>query len=449
MAPRADDTRQAHRGAVLHFRSDPGERDSPDAYEYHEDGLLIVVNGRVESAGPAQALLTTVRSEEVVDHAGQLILPGFIDTHIHFPQTDVIASGGSHLLEWLEQYTFAEERRFADKAHAREVAEFFCDELSINGTTTAQVLGTVHSEATDAFFEVAAHRNLRMIAGKVLMDRNCPDYLRDTPEAGERQSRELIEAWHGRERLRYAITPRFAPTSSEAQLMAAGRVAQDHPDVYVHTHLAENPSEVAWVKALFPEARSYLDVYDRCGLLRERSVFAHCLHLDAEDRRRMADSGATAAFCPTSNLYLGSGLFDIAAADAAGLQFSLATDVGGGTSFSMLRTMAEAYKVAQLQGQRLSPLRAFYFATLGGARALRLDDRIGHFARGAEADFIVLDPAATALMARRASQARSLSERLLQIMTLGDDRAVAATYILGEPVQRRQAMRNLTSEARR
>jgi guanine deaminase len=447
MAPRADDTRQAHRGGVLHFRSDPGEHDSPDAYEYHEDGLLIVVNGRVESAGPAQALLTTVRSEEVVDHAGQLILPGFIDTHIHFPQTDVIASGGSHLLQWLEQYTFAEERRFADKAHAREVAEFFCNQLSINGTTTAQVLGTVHADATDAFFEAAARRNLRMIAGKVLMDRNCPDYLRDTPEAGERQSRELIEAWHGHERLRYAITPRFAPTSSEAQLMAAGRVAQDHPDVYVHTHLAENSSEVAWVKALFPEARSYLDVYDRCGLLRERSVFAHCLHLDGEDRRRMAASGATAAFCPTSNLYLGSGLFDIAAADAAGLQFSLATDVGGGTSFSMLRTMAEAYKVAQLQGQRLSPLRAFYLATLGGARALHLDDRIGHFARGAEADFIVLDPAATGLMARRASQARSLSERLLQIMTLGDDRAVAATYILGEPVQRRQVMLDLTSEA--
>jgi guanine deaminase len=441
MALHADTKRQAHRGAVLHFRGDPGEHDSTDAFEYWEDGLLIVAGGRIEVAGPATALLSSVRTGEIVDHGGRLILPGFIDTHIHFPQTDVIASGGGNLLEWLEQYAFPEEQRFADSAHAREVAEFFCDELLGNGTTTAQVLGTVHRPAIDEFFATAARRNLRMIAGKVLMDRNCPALLCDTAIDGERESRELIETWHGRDRLLYAITPRFAPTSSEEQLKAAGRLAREHPDVFIHSHLAENHTEIAWVRELFPGTRSYLDVYDRHGLLRERSVYAHCIHLDAEDRRRMAEAGAAAAFCPTSNLYLGSGLFDIAASDAAGLKFSLATDVGGGTSFSMIRTMAEAYKVAQLCEQRLSPLRAFYLATLGGARALGLQDRIGNFAPSAEADFVVLNLGATPLMARRATQVRTLSERLLLMMTLGDDRAVAATYILGEPVPVRAARR--------
>jgi guanine deaminase len=274
-----------------------------------------------------------------------------------------------------------------------------------------------------------------MIAGQTLMDRHCPERLRDTPAGSERDMRELIDAWHGRERLQYAITPRFAPTSSVAQLEAAGRVARDHPDVYVHSHLAENPAEIEWVRTLFPDSRSYLDVYDRFGLLRERSTYAHCLYLDDEDRRRFAASGAGAAFCPTSNLYLGSGLFDLAASDAAGMPFALATDVGAGTSFSMLRTMGEAYQVAQLLGQRLSPLRAFYLATLAGARILGLADRIGHFAPGMEADFIVLDPAATPLLARRMAQAHTLSERLLLWMVLGDDRAIAMTYVMGEPVK--------------
>lgn len=425
--------RRAHRGAVLHFRSDPGEHDSVEAFDYWEDGLLIVADGRIEAAGSAASLLPLVGTDAIVDHGDRLILPGFIDTHIHFPQTDVIASGGRNLLEWLEHYTFPAERQFSDAAHAQEVAEFFLDELLSNGTTTAQVLGTVHRTAVEAFFERSAARNLRMIAGKVLMDRNCPEYLCESAMDGERESRQLIEAWHGRGRLHYAITPRFAPTSSEQQLESAGRLAREHPDVFIHSHLAENQDEIAWVRALFPDARSYLDVYDRYGLLRDRALYAHCIHLDSVDRRRMAQAGASAGFCPTSNLYLGSGLFDIAAADAAGLKFSLATDVGGGSSFSMLRTMSEGYKVAQLQQQRLSPLRAFYLATLGGARALALQDRIGHFASGAEADFIVLDPHATPLMARRAAQARTLSERLLLLMTLGDDRAIAATYILGDP----------------
>src|SRR4029077_4820120 len=266
------------------------------------------------------------------------------------------------------------------------------------------------------------------------MDRNCPEYLRDSPEVGERDSRELLEAWHGRERLLYAITPRFAPTSSEAQLASVGRLARDYPDALIQTHVAENLDEVAWVKRLFPQARSYLDVYDGYGLLRERAIYAHCIHLDQNDRVRMARAGASAAFCPTPNLRLGSGLFDVTAADAAGMRFSVATDVAGGTSFSMLQTLGEAYKVAQLSRQHLSPLRAFYLATLGGARALGIDDRIGHFAVGMEADFIVLDLRATALIARRMARSRTLTEKLLVLITLGDDRAVSRTYVLGREV---------------
>jgi guanine deaminase len=428
--------RSAHRGAVLHFRSDPGDSDDAGSYEYWPDGVLIVANGRIEAAGPAAALLNSLAGDVTLhEHGDRLLLPGFIDTHIHYPQTDIIASAGRNLLDWLEHYTFPAERRFEEAVHARSSAHFFFDELARNGTTTAQVLGTVHKLATEVFFEEAAKRNLRMIAGKLLMDRHCPEYLRDTPADGERDTRDLIEKWHGHERLHYAITPRFAPTSSDEQLASAGRVARDYPDVFIHSHLAENLDEVAWVRQLFPNARSYLDVYDRAGLLRERSTYAHCIHLDETDRRRMADSGSSAAFCPTSNLYLGSGLFDVAAADAAALKFALATDVGGGSSFSMLRTLGEAYKVAQLLGQRLSPLRMFYLATLGGARILGLQDRIGHFAPGNEADFIVIDPHATPLMSRRATQSTTLSGRLLLLATLGDDRNVAETYIMGQRIE--------------
>ena len=427
----------AHRGAVLNFRNDPGEHDSQGSYEYLEDGVLVVRDGRIESVGHWAELTAVLPGGcRVIDHRGSMLLPGFIDTHIHFPQTDVIASGGQNLLDWLEHYTFPAEQRFDDATHAREVAGFFLDELLANGTTTAQVLGTVHRRAIEEFFDVAAARRLCMIAGKVLMDRNCPDGLRDTADDGERDTRDLIARWHGQDRLHYAITPRFAPTSSVEQLASAGRLAQEHPTVFIHSHLAENRDEIAWVRELFPTSQSYLDVYDRFGLLRERATYAHCLHLDAQDRRRMGNSGATAAFCPTSNLYLGSGLFDIAASDAAGLRFALATDVGGGTSFSMLRTMSEAYKVAQMLGQRLSPLRAFYLATLAGARCLGLQDRIGHFAPGTDADFVVLNPQATPLLSRRWSQAQSLPEKLQILMILGDDRCVASTYILGEAVTR-------------
>ncbi|MFL6601668.1 MAG: guanine deaminase [Steroidobacteraceae bacterium] len=437
MALRTDLTApaRAHRGAILHFRSDPGAHDDPSSFEFLEDGLLVTRAGRVDAIGPAHELLPNLPTDvEIVSHGDALLIPGFIDAHIHYPQTDVIGSGGRQLLDWLEDYTFPTERRFSDPVYAREVAEFFLDELVRNGTTTAMVFCTVHRASVDAFFQSAAARGMRMVAGKVLMDRNCPEYLRDSVSTGERDSRALLEKWHGRERLSYAITPRFAVTSSEAQLESAGQLAKAFPDALVQTHVAENLAEIAWVKQLFPQARSYLDVYDHYGLLRERAIYAHCIHLDHTDRARIAQSGASAAFCPSSNLHLGSGLFDIAAADDAGMPFSIATDVGGGSSFSMLRTLGDAYRVAQLAHQHLSPLRAFYLATLGGARALGLENQVGRFAVGAEADFIVLNLRATPLIARRTAQSRTLAEKLLVLMTLGDDRVVSRTFVLGREV---------------
>ncbi|HTT36227.1 MAG TPA: guanine deaminase [Burkholderiales bacterium] len=424
----------AFRGMVLHFLTDPGEGDDPHAFQFFEDGLLVLEQGRVRSVGPARDLLTSLPAgASVTDYSGRLLLPGFVDVHIHYPQIDVIASYGTRLLDWLERYTFPAEARFSDAAHARDAADFFLDELLRNGTTTALVLGSVHPVSVEVFFERCLTRNLRMVAGKVLMDRNCPRSLRDTAESGYRESAQLIERWHGRERLGYAITPRFAGTSSEAQLQLAGQLAREHPDVHIHSHMSETAEEIAWVRQLYPWSASYLDVYDRFGLLRERAVYAHCIHLDAQERSRFARTGAAAAACPTSNLFLGSGLFDFDASLAAGMCVGIGTDVGGGTSFSMLRTLSEAYKVAQLKQQRLSPWRAFYLATLGGARALKLEREIGNFEPGKEGDFVVLRLDPTPLLERRMRTADTLAEKLFALMTLGDDRAVAATYVLGEP----------------
>ena len=426
---------RAYRGSLLHFLGDPGDGADGSAVQYFDDGLLVVENGLVKAAGEARDLLPTLpAAAQVVDHTGRLLMPGFIDTHIHYPQTDMIAASAAQFLDWLDDHAFPAERRFADAGHAAESSRFFLDELMRNGTTTALVFGTVHAVSVDAFFAEAEARNLRMIAGKVLMDRNCPEYLRDTPDGGYRDSSSLIEKWDRRGRLHYAITPRFAITSSDAQLESAGRLATEHPGVFVHSHVAENVNEVKWARELFPQARSYLDVYEHFGLLRERAVYAHCIHLDDEDRSRMAQTGAAAAVCATSNLFLGSGLFDFAAARHAGMRTGLGTDVGGGTSFNMLRTLAETYKVAQMGGHRLTAWRGFYLATLGGAKALGLDDRIGSFAPGREADFIVLRMDSTPLIARRMKTARTPAEKLFALMMLGDDREIGATYIMGECV---------------
>ena len=427
----------ALRAEIVHCVGDPADLGGA-AIEHFADGLLVIRDGRVAQLAPAEALLSSLPADcEVADHRGKLIVPGFIDTHVHYSQTDIIASFGEQLLSWLEKYTFPAEAAFADPDHASEVAGFFCDELLRNGTTTAMTFATIHRASVDALFSAAQARRMRIITGKVLMDRNCPPYLRDPADDGIADSRALIERWHGRDRLAYAVTPRFAPTSSDVQMRRAGTLFREIPGLYLQSHVAENRGEVAWVAQLYPQARSYLDVYDGFGQLGARAVYAHCIWLDDTDRARMADTGAAMSFCPTSNLFLGSGLFDLDRAHAHGVRVGLGTDVGGGTSFSMLRTLAEAYKVLQLNGQRLTAARGFYLATLGGARSLYLDDHIGNFAPGKEADCVVLDPRATPLLARRIERTTTLEEKLFALMMLGDDRAIAETRILGMPRWRR------------
>jgi guanine deaminase len=427
---------QAYRAGLLHFGNDPAFDEH--ATQWHADGLLIVGNGKIVAAGDYGTLAATLpAAAQVHDFRGKLIVPGFIDTHVHYPQTDIIGSPAPGLLPWLDTYTFPAERRFEDSGHAAEVADFFLSELLRNGTTTAAVYCTVHPQSVDAFFERSNARNLRMVAGKCLMDRNAPEFLRDTAESGARESEELIRRWHNKGRQHYAITVRFAPTSTERQLKLAGELATQYPDTYIQTHVAENTDEVKWVKQLFPDSRSYLDVYDRYGLMRARALFAHCIWLDDADRTRMAATRSVAAVCPTSNLFLGSGLFDFSAADKLRMPVSLATDVGGGTSFSMLQTMNELYKVGRMAGTHLSAQRMFYMATLGGARALQLEGTIGNFKAGCDADFVVLDPQATPLLARRSTTVDSLEEQLFALAILADDRAVAATYSAGVCVSAR------------
>ncbi len=422
----------AFRGSILHCLADPGESGDRSKIEHFEDGLLLVRDGRIAALGPAADVEPTLGPDiEIVDHRGRLIVPGFIDCHVHFPQVDIIASYGEQLMDWLSRYAFPAEERFADAEHAAEVAEFFLDELLANGTTTALVFPTVHPASVDAIFTAAEARNLCLVSGKVMMDRNCPETLRDDPDSAYADSRELLEKWHGRGRLGYAITPRFAVTSSEAQLAAAGRLAAEFPDVHVHTHLAENEEEVQLIARQFAWSRSYFDVYEHFGLARERAVFAHSLHLDEQDRTQMAAHGCSIAFCPTSNLFLGSGHFDLRAARRHRIPVGVGTDVGGGTSLSVLRTLHEAYKVLHVRGQPLPAFRALYLATLGAAEALCLDDRIGNFAVGKEADFVVLDGDAASITARRLGNATELEERLFALIMLGDDRHVAETRVMG------------------
>ncbi|MDF3196254.1 guanine deaminase [Pseudomonas sp. 1928-m] len=428
---------KAYRAAILHSIADPAVVGVEQSYEYFEDGVLVVENGQVAKVGHAADLLPTLKGVEITEYRDALITPGFIDTHIHYPQTGMIASYGEQLLDWLNTYTFPTEQQFADKAHAADVAGIFLKELLRNGTTTALVFGSVHKQSVDAFFEAAEALNLRMIAGKVLMDRNAPDYLTDTPESGYADSKELIERWHGKGRLHYAVTPRFAPTSTPEQLTLAGKLLGEYPDLYMHTHLSENRKEIEWVKALFPERKGYLDVYDHYKLIGARSVFAHGVHLCDDECKRLAETGSAIAFCPTSNLFLGSGLFDLNKLEQHGVRVGLGTDVGAGTSFSQLQSLNEAYKVMQLQGKKLDPFKSLYLATLGGANALYLDDKLGNFESGKDADFVVLDYNATPLISYRMQQAKTLDERLFALTMLGDDRAVKETFAAGQSVHRR------------
>ncbi len=430
--------KKAYRAAIIHSIADPADVAVEASYEYFEDGLMVVDNGKIIALGNAEDLLKTLADDvEIVSYQDALITAGFIDTHIHLPQTGMVGSYGEQLLDWLNTYVFPCEKQFEDPEHSAQVADIFLKELLRNGTTTALVFGSRHKESVEALFSAAEKLNLRLIAGKVMMDRNAPDYLVDTAESSYVDSKALIERWHGKGRLHYAVTPRFAPTSTPEQLTLAGQLLTEYPDLYMQTHISENLKEVEWVKALFPERKNYLDVYDHFNLLGERSMFAHGVHLCDQECERLAETGSAIAFCPTSNLFLGSGLFNLPMAEKHKVNVGLGTDVGAGTSFSLLHTLNEAYKVMQLQGAKLSPFKSLYLATLGGARALRLDDKIGNLQPGSEADFVVLDYNATPLLAYRMSQATSIEERLFVLMTLGDDRTVSETYSAGELVHKR------------
>ena len=430
--------RHALRGRILTFVDDPALASVEAGHRYWSDGLIIIADGIIESVGEAAPLLAgEAAALAVTDYRPHLLTPGFIDAHLHFPQTRVVACYGEQLLDWLNRYVFPEEQKYSGLEYARAAARFFLGELLASGTTTAAVFCSSHASSVTAFFEESARRNTRMIAGKVMMDRNAPPGLLDTAESGYRDSKALIERWHGNGRQLYAISPRFAITSTEAQLAAAGALAREHAGCHVQTHLSENLAEIETVRALFPQARDYLDVYQRFGLAGPRSLFGHCIHLSERELHALHDTGGSAIFCPTSNLFLGSGLFDLKRASDPHrpVQVGVATDIGAGTSYSMLRTMSEAYKILQLQGQRLDPFAAFHMMTRGNARVLSLDDRIGSIAPGREADLVVLDARATPAMAHRMERAETLADELFVLMMMGDERSVRATYVMGGMVQ--------------
>src|SRR4051794_5478639 len=442
MEPAASQELTVLRGTIVTCRDDPFLTDPARAFATEADGVVVCRDGMVESVGPAAEILPSLPAATPVAHyEGCLVVPGFIDTHVHYVQTGMIASYGEQLLDWLNRYAFPAEIAFKDPAHAKAMARVFCDELLRNGTTTALVFCAVYPQSVDALFAEAERRGMRVIAGKVLMDRNAPEELRDTAQQGYDESKALIARWHGRGRSLYAITPRFAGTSTPAQLEAAGSLWREHPGVLMQTHISENRREIEWTAELFPERKNYLDIYDHHGLIGERAVLAHGVHLSESEICRCHDSGAAIAHCPTSNLFLGSGLFQIRRFKdpERPVEVGLGTDVGGGTSFSMLATMGAAYQIAQLNGRSLTAVEAFYLATLGGARALSLENKIGSIAPGREADLIVLDPRATPLLALRNERAESIGDQLFALMTLGDDRAVAATYVAGKLAHARDA----------
>ncbi|MBT9560223.1 MAG: guanine deaminase [Myxococcales bacterium] len=420
------------RADLLDFTADPGFGAPDDApgVRYRPDHWLLVKDGRIAGAvtgDPGEAW-------ERHDHRGTLLTPGFIDTHVHSPQLDIIGSYGAELLDWLRTYTFPAEARYADPAVATAGASRFLDALYAHGTTAAAVFPTVHAASADALFAAAERHGMRLIAGKVMMDRNAPAALLDTVESAERDSSALISRWHGRDRLAYAITVRFAPTSSDAQLAMAGRLLAATPGAFLQTHVAENKDEVAWVDSLFPAARSYLDVYEGYGLLGPKTVLAHAVWLDDVDRARIAATGASIAHSPSSNLFLGSGLMDWRALEAAGGRVSVATDVGAGTSLSMLRTLADAYRVQALRGVRLSAWKALHAATRGAAETLGLESEIGSLDVGATADLTLWRWAATPVAEERQARANDLHEKVFAWMIQGDERNLLTTWVAGRRV---------------
>ncbi len=423
------------RGRVLSFISEPVNIDDSSSYYYFDDGVIVIEKGKIFWRGDFADLPEEYKNADMIDHRPHLIMAGFIDPHIHFVQMQVVGSYAASLLEWLYNYTFLEEQKFADIKHGEKIAKAFFDELIRNGTTSACAFCSVHSASVEAFFSEAQKRNMAMIAGKVMMDRNCPKQLQDNAQSAYDESKKLIEKWHNKNRLKYAITPRFAITSTPEQLEAAGALLKENSDCYLQTHLSENKDEIALTKQLYQIHKDYLSIYDYYGLLGKKSLFAHSIHLSKDEKQLMKDSGSVAVSCPTSNLFLGSGLYDLKAMKKAGVRSAVATDIGGGTSYSMLQTMAEFYKVQQLNGNRLDPLTSFYMMTLGNAKALGLENKIGNLEAGSDADFIILNNKATPAMALRAQTIKSLSEELFLLQTMGDDRAVVETYIAGKAMK--------------
>jgi guanine deaminase len=421
------------RGRVLTFTDEPQSLDDTKSYRYWEDGAVEIEDGRIASVGAFGGGQNA--NATIIDHSGKLILPGLIDPHIHFPQMQVIGSYAANLLEWLNSYTFVEEQRFADKAHADRIAGRFFDELIRHGTTTAAAYCSVHPQSVDAFFEAAEERDMLMIAGKVMMDRNAPEALCDTPQSGYDETKAGILKWHGRGRAHYAITPRFAITSTHEQMEMAEALAREYPDLHIQTHVDENLAEIAFARELYPNLPDYLGIYERYHLLGPKTLLGHCIHLTHRECEVLAATRSVAVWCPTSNLFIGSGLFDHDRLHANGARIAVATDVGGGSSYSMLRTLDEGYKVLQLRGQRLNPLRSFYMMTLGNARALSLEDRIGAIDPGRDADLVVLDARATPQMALRMEVVDTLANELFLLQTCGDDRAVVETYVRGRPMK--------------
>lgn len=433
--------KHAIRGAMLTFRNDPFIHGVEASMVYDSDAIIRIEAGKIIEVGPASTLLPRLEEgESLTRHPDGLIMPGFIDCHVHYPQMQVIGSYGVQLMEWLRKYTFPAEQSFIDKDHAREVAKIYLTENLRNGITSASSFCTIFPQSVDALFEEAERYNMRLMAGKVMMDRNAPAGLCDTARSSYDDSKALIERWHNRGRFEYVITPRFAPTSSPEQLEAAGALAAENPGMLIQSHVSENLREVALVRELFPECRSYTDIYRRYGLLRPRAIYGHGIHLDEVELRLFHEADASIAHCPTSNLFIGSGCFRLEDAQYhqhRPVRVGLATDLGGGTSFSMLQTMGEAYKVSQLNSFSLSGPHAFYLATRGGARALHLDDKVGSIEPGREADLVVLDLHSTPLIDYRMKYCQDISEALFIQMTLADDRAVLATYIDGVCVYNR------------
>ena len=429
----------ALRGAAITFVADPFE--SGDAMRYESDAVVAMQAGQITHFGAAAEVLSKLPPgmEVKTIGRGKLIVPGFIDSHVHYPQTPIIGSYGEQLLDWLNKFTFVAEQKFASAEYARQVADIFLKECLRAGTTTAVVYCTVHPQSVEAFFEAAEALDMRMIAGKVLMDRNAPAPLTETAQRGYDESKRLIARWHGRGRQLYCVTPRFAATSTPEQMAMTGRLWAEHPGTYLQSHISENRDELEWIRKLYPERAGYLDVYDHYGQLGPRSIYGHGIWLTEPELQRCHDTGTAIAHCPTSNQFLGSGLFNLGTATRRDrpVRVGLATDLGAGTSFSMLQTMNEAYKTAQLNGHSLSAPQAYYLDTRGAARALYLEDRIGSLAPGMEADLLVLDLESTPLIEFRMRSCESIEEALFVQITLGDDRAVAETYIAGKLAHRR------------